>query len=181
MPGPVSRTPATRVLPGRAYELVARALTLGRWKSIALAYGDFLASVVGLVDTGLRCFLSGVRGLSHIANLPLLPSGGRAVTCPVCVRLPEAPTTCRPVHRRAVCPRCVGPTVHPPPEHLRAIEFLTMSRPAQVNEQPVNVRLPRELHEAVLDRAKAEDRSMAQEIRVAIRYYLQETKPLTTP
>lgn len=49
---------------------------------------------------------------------------------------------------------------------------------AKVHEQPVNVRLPRELHEAILKRAEAEDRTMAQTIRVALRYYLQETKPL---
>ena len=41
---------------------------------------------------------------------------------------------------------------------------------------PPNV--PKELHEAVLTRAEAEDRTMAQTIRVALRYYLQETKPL---
>ncbi len=55
-----------------------------------------------------------------------------------------------------------------------------MAPQAKVGEQPVNVRLPRELHEAVLDRAQAEDRTMAQTIRVALRYYLQETKPLAS-
>jgi predicted DNA-binding protein len=51
----------------------------------------------------------------------------------------------------------------------------------QASEQPINVRLPRELHEAVIERARVEDRTMAQTVRVAIRYYLQETKPLTGP
>lgn len=50
----------------------------------------------------------------------------------------------------------------------------------KVGDQPVNVRLPRELHEAILDRAQKEDRTMAQTIRVALRYYLQETRPITT-
>ena len=53
-----------------------------------------------------------------------------------------------------------------------------MATRAKVGDQPVNVRLPKELHEAVLTRAEAEDRTMAQTIRVALRYYLQETKPL---
>jgi len=53
-----------------------------------------------------------------------------------------------------------------------------MATKAKVGDQPVNVRLPRDLHEAVLDRADAEDRTMAQTIRVALRYYLKETKPL---
>jgi predicted HicB family RNase H-like nuclease len=34
------------------------------------------------------------------------------------------------------------------------------------------VRLPVELHQAVKDRAAADDRTMAQLIRVALRYYL---------
>ena len=42
----------------------------------------------------------------------------------------------------------------------------------------MNVRLPKDLHEAVLQRAEVEDRTMAQTIRVALRFYLQETKPL---
>lgn len=53
-----------------------------------------------------------------------------------------------------------------------------MAPVAKVGDQPVNVRLPRELHEAVLSRAQREDRTMAQTIRVALRYYLEETKPL---
>ena len=56
-----------------------------------------------------------------------------------------------------------------------------MARQAEVHDQPVNIRLPRELHEAVLDRSKAEDRTMAQTIRVALRYYLQETHPIIGP
>ena len=54
-----------------------------------------------------------------------------------------------------------------------------MAAKAKVGDQPVNVRLPRDLHEAVLSRADQEDRTMAQTIRVALRYYLQETQPLT--
>ncbi len=42
------------------------------------------------------------------------------------------------------------------------------------------VRLPRDLHQAVRDRSGEEDRTMAQTIRVALRYYLQETKPLAS-
>jgi predicted DNA-binding protein len=53
-----------------------------------------------------------------------------------------------------------------------------MATRAKVGDQPVNVRLPRELHEAVLARATKEDRTMAQTIRVALRYYLQETTPV---
>jgi hypothetical protein len=53
-----------------------------------------------------------------------------------------------------------------------------MATRAKAGDQPVNVRLPKDLHEAVLHRAIAEDRTMAQTIRVALRFYLQETKPL---
>lgn len=42
--------------------------------------------------------------------------------------------------------------------------------------QVVNVRLPRDLHQAILERAEADDRTMAQTIRVALRYYLANTK-----
>lgn len=55
-----------------------------------------------------------------------------------------------------------------------------MAHQAKMSEQAVNVRLPRDLHEAVIGRAAAEDRTMAQTIRVALRYYLQETKPITS-
>lgn len=51
-----------------------------------------------------------------------------------------------------------------------------MARKAVLHDQPVNVRLPRDLHQEVLDRADAEDRSMAQLIRVALRYYLATAK-----
>jgi predicted HicB family RNase H-like nuclease len=54
-----------------------------------------------------------------------------------------------------------------------------MAPQAKVGDQPVNVRLPRELHEEILERAKAEDRTLAQTIRVALRYYLNKTEPLT--
>lgn len=40
------------------------------------------------------------------------------------------------------------------------------------------VRLPADLHEAVRARAGEEDRTMAQTIRVALRYYLSNTQPL---
>jgi predicted DNA-binding protein len=43
--------------------------------------------------------------------------------------------------------------------------------------QPTYVRLPRDLHDAIVARAKADDRTMAQAIRVAIRYYLANVKP----
>lgn len=39
--------------------------------------------------------------------------------------------------------------------------------------QPTYVRLPVELHQAVKERATAEDRTMAQTIRVALRHYLK--------
>jgi predicted HicB family RNase H-like nuclease len=55
---------------------------------------------------------------------------------------------------------------------------MAMAPQAKVGDQPVNVRLPRELHEAVLDRARVEDRTLAQTVRVALRYYLQETSPV---
>jgi hypothetical protein len=41
------------------------------------------------------------------------------------------------------------------------------------------VRLPVELHEAVKERAREEERTMAQTIRLALRYYLQKTHPVT--
>lgn len=47
-------------------------------------------------------------------------------------------------------------------------------------EQPMYVRLPSELHRAVKERAVEEDRTMAQTIRVALRYYLSQTKPLAS-
>jgi predicted DNA-binding protein len=45
-------------------------------------------------------------------------------------------------------------------------------------DQPMYVRLPTELHEAVRTRAREEDRTMAQTIRVALRYYLNHTEPV---
>lgn len=42
------------------------------------------------------------------------------------------------------------------------------------------VRLPSDLHEAVKERSVQEERTMAQTIRVALRYYLQQTKPLAS-
>jgi hypothetical protein len=55
--------------------------------------------------------------------------------------------------------------------------FVAMAVAAKPTDQPVNVRLPRDLHEAVLARAAAEDRTMAQTIRVALRFYLDKTLP----
>lgn len=43
---------------------------------------------------------------------------------------------------------------------------------ATASSQPTYVRLPRELHEAVKERSKAEGRSMALTVRDALRYYL---------
>lgn len=39
------------------------------------------------------------------------------------------------------------------------------------------VRLPRDLHDEVKSRAKQDERTMAQTIRLALRYYLANTKP----
>lgn len=44
--------------------------------------------------------------------------------------------------------------------------------------QPMYVRLPAELHAAVKTRSVQEDRTMAQTIRVALRFYLQQTAPV---
>lgn len=65
-----------------------------------------------------------------------------------------------------------------PPLAGAAEQNVSMAPQAKVGDQPVNVRLPRELHEAVLSRAEVEDRTMAQTIRVALRYYLEQTKPI---
>lgn len=46
-------------------------------------------------------------------------------------------------------------------------------------EQPMYVRLPRELHDAVKTRSEQDERTMAQTIRLALKFYLQETAPLT--
>jgi hypothetical protein len=43
--------------------------------------------------------------------------------------------------------------------------------------QPTYVRLPKELHQAVKDRSAADERTMAQTIRLALRMYLQNTTP----
>jgi type II secretory pathway component PulC len=45
-------------------------------------------------------------------------------------------------------------------------------------EQPMYVRLPVELHDAVKERSAVDDRTMAQTIRVALRYYLNNTEPV---
>jgi predicted DNA-binding protein len=49
---------------------------------------------------------------------------------------------------------------------------------AKGDAQPMYVRLPIELHEAVKERSAQDDRTMAQTIRVALRFYLQQTEPL---
>jgi hypothetical protein len=72
----------------------------------------------------------------------------------------------------------VAPGIHQ--STVRLSYHLAMAPQAKMTEQAVNVRLPRDLHEAVIGRAAAEDRTMAQTIRVALRYYLQETKPITS-
>lgn len=54
----------------------------------------------------------------------------------------------------------------------------TKRTPDPSTERPMYVRLPAELHEAVKARATEEDRTMAQTIRVALRYYLSNTRPL---
>lgn len=69
-------------------------------------------------------------------------------------------------------------TDHPPLRPAGMSKMWAMAPHAKVGDQPVNVRLPRELHEAVLTRAEKEDRTMAQTIRVALRYYLEQTKPI---
>jgi hypothetical protein len=51
---------------------------------------------------------------------------------------------------------------------------------AKGEPQPMYVRLPSDLHEAVKERSVQEERTMAQTIRVALRYYLQQTKPLAS-
>lgn len=43
--------------------------------------------------------------------------------------------------------------------------------------QATYVRLPKELHQAVKDRSEADERTMAQTIRLALRMYLQNTTP----
>lgn len=40
------------------------------------------------------------------------------------------------------------------------------------------VRLPKDLHEEVKTRAKQDERTMAQTIRLALRYYLTNTEPV---
>ena len=54
----------------------------------------------------------------------------------------------------------------------------TSKTPETRTEQPMYVRLPTELHEAVKTRSQADERTMAQTIRLALRYYLQNTHPV---
>jgi len=46
--------------------------------------------------------------------------------------------------------------------------------PSLVGSRATNVRLPRDLHDAAIARAQAEDRTFSQLVRVAIRRYLKE-------
>jgi len=48
-------------------------------------------------------------------------------------------------------------------------------------EQPMYVRLPVELHDAVKQRSAEDERTMAQTIRLALRYYLTNTEPVVAP
>ena len=57
---------------------------------------------------------------------------------------------------------------------------MTAPAPTTREAQPMYVRLPVELHEAVKERAQQDERTMAQTIRVALRFYLQKTTPVTT-
>lgn len=43
--------------------------------------------------------------------------------------------------------------------------------------QPTYVRLPVDLHREIKERAAVDERTMAQTIRLALRYYLQNTAP----
>lgn len=52
---------------------------------------------------------------------------------------------------------------------------------ASPDVQPTYVRLPSELHAAVKQRAVADERTMAQTIRHALRYYLQQTSSSVGP
>lgn len=63
---------------------------------------------------------------------------------------------------------------------LYSPDMSTATTPTQdkAPDQPMYVRLPAELHDAVKRRAQAEDRTMAQTIRVALRYYLNQTAPI---
>lgn len=54
----------------------------------------------------------------------------------------------------------------------------TNEQPKSDKGRPMYVRLPTDLHDAVKQRAGQEDRTMAQTIRVALRFYLQNTSPL---
>lgn len=47
--------------------------------------------------------------------------------------------------------------------------------------QPTYVRLPKDLHLAVKERSAAEERTMAQTIRLALRLYLQDSAPTISP
>ena len=44
--------------------------------------------------------------------------------------------------------------------------------------QPVYVRMPKSLHDAVQERAAADEQTMAQVTRLALKFYLATTKPL---
>jgi hypothetical protein len=56
-----------------------------------------------------------------------------------------------------------------------------MSTTTERTEQPMYVRLPVDLHQAVKERSAEDDRTMAQSVRVALRYWLANTEPVPTP
>lgn len=64
--------------------------------------------------------------------------------------------------------------------HRAAVLPYLHAMPKNADDRPMYVRLPAELHEAVKERAGEEDRTMAQTIRVALRYYLQQTSPMAS-
>jgi predicted DNA-binding protein len=55
-----------------------------------------------------------------------------------------------------------------------------MPRPLSLEKktQATYVQLPTELHEQVRQRSEQDDRTMAQTIRVALRYYLTQVEPV---
>lgn len=67
---------------------------------------------------------------------------------------------------------------HPPLAQRGVSSCAPMASP---DVQPTYVRLPSDLHAAVKERSVAEERTMAQTIRLALRYYLQETSAVVAP
>lgn len=67
-----------------------------------------------------------------------------------------------------------------PTSTTRALERAFLGRMDQ-SLQPTIIRLPRDLHAAVKERAAEDERTMSQTVRIAIRYYLQNTDPQHAP